>query len=76
MCRGRIWLFVGTPRFYYLEHDQSTDDPLRKRARMEAVAADGGKAYNIQDWARVYLKGHTDLVGGNRKPNSAAQGDS
>ena len=41
-----------------------------------AVAADAGKAYNIQDWARVYLKGHTYLVGGDRKPNSAAQGDS
>jgi hypothetical protein len=41
-----------------------------------AVAADAGKAYNIQDWCRVYLKEHIDLVGGNRKPNSDAQGDS
>jgi hypothetical protein len=41
-----------------------------------AVAADAGKAYNIQDWARVYLKEHIDLVSGNRKPNSDAQGDS
>jgi hypothetical protein len=41
-----------------------------------AVAADAGKAYNIQDWARVYLKEHIDLVGGNRKQNNEAQGDS
>jgi superinfection exclusion protein B len=41
-----------------------------------AIAADGGKAYNIQDWVRVYLKKRIELVGGNRNPNKAAQGDS
>jgi hypothetical protein len=41
-----------------------------------AVDNDGGKAYNIQDLSRLYLKKHIDLVGGKHGPNKQAQGDS
>jgi len=36
----------------------------------------GGRAYDIQDWARIYLKEHIDVVGGTHSPNKNAQGDS
>jgi hypothetical protein len=39
------------------------------------IDASGGKAYNIQDWARVYLKKNLDLVREGQGSNTGAQGN-